>query len=84
MPPFANARQRKKVMMLLKKKGFKKKPLEIGVTPNYFRARMGNPYKFKKDSFRIVDVGRPGGTKIVVGREKGSNKTSLQSVLLER
>lgn len=84
MPPFASAKQRKYVMRKLKKEGFQKKPLEIGITKNYYRARLRQPNRFNRNSFKTIDIGKPGGTKIVIGRPIGGNKIRTQSVLIRR
>ncbi len=84
MPPFASQKQRRYVMWKLKKEGFRKKPKEIGVTPTYFRARMKDPKEFKKGSLRTHDIGRKGGTKLIIGRPHGMTTTRTQSVLIER
>lgn len=84
MPPFANARQRAAVMIKLRQEGFNKRPLEVGVTEKYFRARMEKPSLFTKNSFKTIDIGRKGGTKAVIGKQVGMSKTKIQSVLIPR
>lgn len=83
-PPFASRKQQAYVMMKLRKARFKQKPKEIGVGKKYFRARMEHPKTFKKGSFRIKDVGRKGGIKIIIGRPKGKKTTRTQSVLIPK
>jgi hypothetical protein len=62
----------------------KKAPIRTDITKNYIRRRMIDPNKFQKGSFRIIDPGRKGHTKLVIGRLKGSKTTTVQSVLQER
>ena len=59
----------------------------------YIRQRVKSPKKFDKRSLRIKDVGRPGGTKIIVGCPKGKYDpkrkrckvgTQTQAILKER
>ena len=84
MPPFANRKQQAAVMIKLRKEGFTQKPMEIGVTKNYFRARLENPKKFQKGSFRVKDIGKKGDLKIIVARPKSSTKTRTQAVLVPK
>jgi len=72
------------IMSLAKKKRrLKGAKTDFFVTPNYIRERHQDPKKFKRGSFRTVDPGKKGGTLIVVGKLKGNEKTSLQSILHE-
>lgn len=80
---FVSQKQRAFVMAKLKKDGFPK-PIKIRKTKNFFRARIVEPSKFQKGSFRTVDIGEKGRTVIVVGRPKGKETTSTQAVLIER
>lgn len=56
---------------------------KIRKTKNYTRIRIEDPKHFKKRSFRIIDPGRKGHTKLIIGRLKGSNKTRVQALLEE-
>lgn len=71
-------------MAKLRKHRFAQKPLEIGVTDKYFRARVERPSMFVKSSFRTIDIGKKGNTKAVIGKPKGLGKTRLQSILIPR
>lgn len=53
-------------------------------TKKYVRYRIQDPKKFQKGSFRTVDVGRKGHTKIIVGRPKGKTTTKVQAVIISR
>lgn len=49
---------------------------------NQFRVRVLDPKLFNKKTFRTLDVGRPGGLKLVVGRLKGKETTTTQALRL--
>lgn len=77
--------QQKAIFASLKEKGMlRKKPKKITVEGNFIRARVENPKKFQKKSFRRIDVGRKGGTEIIIARPKGSKKTKTQAVLVPK
>ena len=57
---------------------------KVDVTKNFRRFRQRYPKDFEEDSFRTIDPGRPGHTKLVIGRLKGEKTTTVQSVLEER
>jgi len=52
-------------------RGCKDVPLKIHETKRYIRERMVEPGKFDPRSFRTIDPGRKGHTKLVVGCPKG-------------
>ena len=81
---FVSEVQRKFVMAKLREKGFKQKPIKISGEGKYFRARILNPRKFQKGSFRVVDSGRKMHTKIIVARPIGSSTTTTQAVLIPK
>ena len=80
---FVSKAQQAVVMAKLRKEGYPK-PLKIRQTKRFYRARITEPSKLKKGSLRTLDVGKKGGIVLVIGRKKGSVKTSTQSVLVER
>ena len=47
-----------------------------------YRVRILNPSQFSRRTFRTVDVGRKGGLKLIVGRLKGKNTTTIQALRL--
>lgn len=57
---------------------------KIDFTKDFARVRIKDPKRFQKKSFRTLDVGRPGGTKVVIGRLKGKVTTTTQSILIPR
>lgn len=57
---------------------------KVHYTEKYARYRQKNPSLFQKGSFRIIDVGRPGHTKLIIGKLKGKTTTTVQSILKER
>jgi len=57
---------------------------EIRFTKRYKRMRVEDPSKFQKGSFRTIDPGRVGHTRLVIGRLKGKKTTSTQAILVER
>ena len=79
---FVSEVQRKFVMAKLREKGFKQKPIKISGEGKYFRARILNPRKFQKGSFRVV--GRKGHSKIIVARPIGKRTTSTQAVIIPK
>jgi len=64
-----------------KKKKYGKK---VHYTKRYKRTRVREPSEFQRGSFRTIDPGRPGHTKIIIGRPIGSRKTRTQAILEER
>lgn len=65
--------------------------LKTHVTKKYKRERIKNPKEFDPKSFRVIDPGRPGHTKMVVACPKGFFKggrcrvgMQVQAVLRER
>jgi len=81
---FVSDAQRKAVMAKLKEGGFRQTPKKITAEGQFFRARMINPNKFQKGSFRTVDVGKKGHTKIVIARPIGKRITATQAVLIPK
>ncbi len=81
---FASARQRKKVMAILRGKGFHVRPKKISLEKNFYRARIEQPSKFKPGSFRTLDVGKKGGIEIVRAKPKNSDKFKTQTILVEK
>jgi len=53
----------------------------IDISPSFIHVRVRNPHLFSK--FRTKDVGRPGHTKIIVGKLRTGNWT-VQKYLLSR
>lgn len=53
-------------------------------TKKHVRFRVEDPKKFKKTSFRIHDIGRPGHTKRIAGRVKKTKKWATQAIILEK
>ena len=53
-------------------------------TARYKRERIRKPSLFQKSSFRTIDPGRPGHTKLIIGRLKGKKTTTTQAILRER
>lgn len=78
----ANPAQRKAVMAKLNQSGVRDKPIRIDVSKNFYRARIRNPTGFSK--LRWKDVGKPGHTRIIVGRLKGKTTTTTQSVIIPK
>ena len=65
--------------------------MKVHETERYSRYRIRDPEKFDPRSFRIIDPGRPGHTKMVIGCPKGFFKsgrckvgTVVQAVLKEK
>lgn len=58
--------------------------MPIETTGKYVRIRIRNPRLFIKDSFRTVDIGKPGRHKLIRGRLKSSRNWATQSVLTEK
>lgn len=81
---FVSASQRKAVMRKLKQSGFRQTPKKISAEGQYFRARVEEPEKFQKGSFRTLDVGREGHIKTVIGRPIGKSTTATQSILVSK
>ena len=57
---------------------------KVDVTKGSFRFRQFPPSKFQKGSFRTLDVGRPGGLKLIIARPLGKKTTKVQSVVVEK
>jgi len=57
---------------------------KVHETERYTRIRLHPPTEFQPGSFRTIDPGRPGHTKLVIGRPVGSKKTRAQAILIER
>lgn len=56
-------------------------------TENFVRHRIRSPRAFKKDSFRTIDPGRKGHTKLIIGkiaRGKSKGDWRVQSVLVNK
>lgn len=51
----------------------------IEQTDNFYRARQIDPERFEDDTFRTISLGD--GIKAVVGRLKGEEKTTVQTIL---
>jgi hypothetical protein len=58
--------------------------MPVDFTKNFERHRVREPSAFQRGSLRTYDIGRPGYSKAVIGRLKGSSRTSLQSLLIAR
>lgn len=54
----------------------------VHLTKRYARYRIKSPSKFQKGTFKTIDVGRIGHTKIIIGRPKGQETTEAQAVLI--
>jgi hypothetical protein len=57
------------------------------LTKNYIRQRVVSPSKFTRGSFRTIDSGRVGKTKLVIGRLRAGphkGKTRVQAILYSR
>lgn len=54
------------------------------LTKSYARYRLEEPSHFQKGSFRTLDVGRKGHTKVVIARPIGKSTTQTQAVLVAR
>lgn len=54
------------------------------VTANYERHRIFDPSRCKRGSFRNIDIGRPGFSKIIACRLKGDTAMSTQSILISK
>lgn len=81
----AFAKMKKKGMLLrarrmVNKAGFK--TTKVDETPNYYRFRQVPPTKFKKGSFRTIDIGRKGYIKAVIAKPKSKKTTRIQSVIV--
>lgn len=83
---FKSQRQRKKVMALLRERGFKQKPIAVGTEGKYIRARIIQPSKFQKGSFRTIPAGKDNkkGSKLVIARPIGKRTTKIQAILLPK
>lgn len=57
---------------------------KIHTTKRYKRIRVESPKHFQKGSFRIIDPGRPGHTKLIIGKPIGKKTTRVQAILIER
>ena len=80
--PFVSAAQRKAVFAKLKAKGVKFNPRsKVERVGRHYRVRQLNPRLFSR--LKMIDVGKKGGLKMVVGRLKGQKSTTTQSILLE-
>lgn len=83
--PFASPRQRKFVMAQLSKAGFQNvHPKKITAEGRYYRARIEDPKKFQPMTFKTLDIGKPGGFKIIRAKPKGSDKYQNQAIILEK
>jgi hypothetical protein len=56
----------------------------VRFTKNYARYRIIDPDKFESRTFRIIDPGRKGHTKLVVGKIKKDHKWKTQAVLISK
>lgn len=59
-------------------------PGKVHLTERYKRIRLHDPSEFEPGSFRTIDPGRPGHTKLIVARPKGSKKMRVQAILKSR
>jgi len=57
---------------------------EIHLTKNYARYRIIDPEEFIKGSFKTMDVGRKGHTKIIRGRLKENGRWATQAILINK
>jgi hypothetical protein len=53
-------------------------------TKYYKRVRLKAPSRFQKGSFRTITLSKKRGIKGIVGRLKGSTRTTLQAKLIKR
>lgn len=53
-------------------------------TEGYVRFRIESPSKFKKGSFRTVDIGQTGGHKLIRGKLKTTGAWKTQAVIVEK
>lgn len=68
---------------IAKGQGFSiRKNQKVHLTEKYARLRLEDPKKFSK--LRVLDVGKPEGTKLIIGRKHGKKITEKQAVLLNR
>lgn len=82
--PYSNVRahlRRTKIGVTGVSRHVRKAP-DIG--KHYVRFRQEEPSKFEPGTFRTIDVGRPGHTKIVVGHLKRTGELRTQTVLVTR
>jgi len=57
---------------------------KVHLTKRYARYRLKSPSKFRKGTFKTLDVGRKGHTKIIIGRPRGKETTEAQAILISR
>lgn len=79
--PKAKSKQERITEYLVKKKAA---GISERFTKNYRRVRIEEPGKFQMGSFRVIDPGRVGHTKLVIGKKRGERTTSVQAILYER
>jgi len=73
-----------KASMIAQRQGFQSKPIKVTSEGHYIRLRMKDPQQFRANTFRTVDPGAPGFTKIILAKPKGSEKLQMQSVILSK
>lgn len=54
------------------------------ITENYARYRIRNPELFIENSFRTLDIGKPGYHKLIRGKLKSNGKWKTQSIIVEK
>lgn len=79
---FVSDAQRKAVMSKLREEGFAQKPIKITKEANFYRARIEEPSKFQRKSFRTMDIGRKGHTRIIIAKPISKKTTRTQSILI--
>lgn len=57
---------------------------KVRATKNNVIVRVKDPKRFQQDSFRTIDPGRPGHTKMTVGRLKGKKTTEVQRIIIPK
>lgn len=91
MGPFESREDAKYAMKLLRHEGWN--PVKSGSKAKYIHERVRSPKLFDPRSFRVIDPGRKGHTKLIIGCPKGEWDerrkrcrvgTRLQSILREK
>lgn len=74
--------QQKRVMAVLREKGFKQKPKRITLEKRFVSARIRSPEEFQQKTIRNIPAGKdtPLGTRLKTGRLKGRKTTTIQSI----
>lgn len=82
MSKFVSDAQRRKVMALMKRNKLKGNPISYEQKGNFHRVSIKPMGMFKSSSIRTKDIGKLGGVKALIGRPKGSNKTTIKTYLI--